>query len=401
MSADLDQLPCGYVRFHDDGIIEHCNELLTAWVGWPREKLIGKSIESIFTLSTRIFYNTHFFPLIKLHGHASEIFLNLKNQDSSDVAVLANATYEQNGKNSFIRCVFMKIQERKKYEQELLNARRTAEQALRENRQLAELTTSLEKQAILLDQQYQKQLSINENLLQFSKIISHDFQEPIRKIQLFADLIANDLPQENSRSRALCTKIDAAAKNLKVLATGLQQYVLVDTEKHYSLVDLNEIVAAAKTRARETRQFSNFTFEADRLPTIQGYRKQLELLFYHLFDNAIQFRHPDRTLEIKMEATTLSENVFKISKENFRYTEHVRIVFRDNGIGLSPQYSEYVFELLKKMDGSGEGLGLGLSLVKKIIHNHAGVISISSNPGLGTALEMTIPTQVEAHVEKE
>ena len=67
-----DVLPCGIVTFDDGGIIASANETLAAWLGYSPEELTGVSLESILTTPSRIFYQTHFFPLIKLHSKADE-----------------------------------------------------------------------------------------------------------------------------------------------------------------------------------------------------------------------------------------------------------------------------------------------------------------------------------------
>src|SRR5699024_9243616 len=122
-----DVLPCGYVAFSDDGAIKSCNSTLALWVGSGKDEFTGKNIESIFTVASRIFYHTHFFPLIKLHSVASEILLSLKCRDDRDLAVLATAEERPSSEGTIIHCVFVRAEERKKYEHELLQARRDAE----------------------------------------------------------------------------------------------------------------------------------------------------------------------------------------------------------------------------------------------------------------------------------
>lgn len=396
MDGTFDILPCGYLTFKDSGVITATNSTISSWLGYPREEMIGKSIESIFTIATRIFYNTHFFPLIKLHSKASEIFLSLKDNQNKDIPVLANATRIIDGDEHIIHCVFIRVEERKKFEQELLNARREAENALRENRDLSELTKSLEQQALELDKQYRHQMEVNEDLMQFSKIISHDLQEPIRKIQIFIDAIANDPGSILSdKGKAFSTKIDAAARKLKVLTKNLQEYIVVDTDKVFSNVNLNSILDAAKFRAVNLRQFTDFDMHTKSLPEMEGYEKQLELLFFHLIDNAIQFRDPSRKLVISVDSVLLKDNVFRGKTSQYRYQDHVRIIFQDNGIGFSEEYSENVFQLFKKLDTTTSGLGIGLPLVKKITQNHSGDVHVSSRQGEGTRFEIQLPLRIE------
>lgn len=394
MIETLDVLPCGYLSFKDDGTITTCNVTLANWLGYPKADLEEKKIENILTLASRIFYNTHFFPLIRLHSETSEIFLSLKGKNEKVIPVLANAKRSIEGGSPVIHCVFIRVEERNKYEEELLKAKREAEDAERQNKKLIELSKSLELQALELDKHYRHQVSMNENLLQFSKIVSHDLQEPIRKIQLFIDQIVHDNDTTLSqKSKMLSAKIQSSAMRLKTLTTSLQEYVVVDNEKLYQTVDLNEVIRTAKNRAANRRKFSDFDLEIGSSPVIEGYPKQLELLFFHLFDNAIQFRHRHRRLSIKVSYLVFEENVFRVSSDRYQYEDHIRISFEDNGIGFGKEYHDYVFQLFKKLDGSTLGLGIGLPLVKRIVQNHLGEIRVWSAQDKGSRFEIELPVR--------
>lgn len=393
--GNFDMLPCGYVSFRDDGVITGCNSTIASWLRYPREEIVGKSIEAIFTLATRIFYNTHFFPLIKLHSKASEIFLSLKTKDNRDVPVLANAERTLEQSHYVIHCVFIAVKERKKFEQELLEARRKAENALKENEELTALTKVLEENSIEIEKHHQHQIMMNEDLLQFSKIISHDLQEPIRKIQIFNDSILKDPGTIlTGKSKILSSKIEHAAARLKMLTASLEEYITIDYEKVYKEVDLNKVIETAKSRAADYRQFFELSVEMKQMPKLLGHPRQLELLFFHLMDNAIQFRSPARKLEIKISHLLLQENIFRTSRERYKYTEHLRISFEDNGVGFSEEYQDYVFQLFKKLDTSTSGLGIGLPLVKRIVQHHSGDVRVISAPGKGTRFEIQLPINV-------
>jgi len=391
MNHQFDVLPCGYVAFDDAGTIVSVNETLVSWIGFSKDELAGANIEKIFTVSTRIFHNTHFFPLIKLQSKVNEVFLTLKGKDGTDLPVLANAIRNTDTSPFTIHCVFMLVEERKKFEQELLNARRDAEDALTQNKRLVELTGSLQEYSVELDKQYRSQKKITENLLQFSKIISHDLQEPIRKIQIFADMIMRDTGGADQKNKNLATKIQSAAERLKALTAGLQEYIEVDAERLYRTVDLNEVVNLAAQKASRAHGYSDFDLQTDQMPNIEGYAAQIELLFFHLIDNAMKFRDPDKRLILKVESLVLEENIFRFTHERYKYVPHVRIRFCDNGPGIRNEYRNYVFQLLRKVDHTTTGIGLGLPLVKKIVDNHAGEIKIDSGIGSGTCFEIVLP----------
>src|SRR4051812_3901478 len=89
----LDTAPCGFVSVAEDGCIRQVNLTLAQRLGHQRDDLIGRRFESILTLSTRLFYQTHFFPLVKMHGRAQEVFLMLLARTGETVGVLCNAVH--------------------------------------------------------------------------------------------------------------------------------------------------------------------------------------------------------------------------------------------------------------------------------------------------------------------
>jgi phosphoserine phosphatase RsbU/P len=396
MTESFDLLPCAFISFRDDGTVLGCNNTLCAWLAYTKDDLIGKNIEYILTLPSRIFYNTHFFPLLMLQTRAEEIFLTLKRGNGESIPVLANAKREGNEENSVIYCIFIQVNERKKFEEELIRAKNQAENAVKENQHLLNLSKSLEQQSIELEIRYRDQIATNENLIQFSKIVSHDLQEPIRKLQILSDLIITDTDSTLSpRSKQASVKIVAQAKRLKELTKTLQQYVSIVNTPLYELVDLNGMISAAKVKAAQSRSFNDLDVDIENLPAIEGYPQQLEMLFFHLFDNAIKFRHPGRRLQVRVTAMVFDDNIFKMTKDKYKYAQYVRIKFYDNGVGFSNEYSDYVFQLLNKIDQSIPGLGIGLSLVKRIVNNHNGEIRVISEPGVGTQFEIELPLRMK------
>ena len=393
--ADLvNSIPCGVLVFDDGGKILETNETLQQWLGFAKHELENKTIDSILTLASRIFYNTHFFPLVKLHSSAEEIFLTLLTQNREDVPVLSNTVRREYEGRVVNICSFIRVFQRKKYEEEILQARRTAEDALRENEALQSLSRKLETRTQELDRQLQRMVAVNKDIVQFSKIVSHDLQEPIRKIRLFANMLEMKLPQSTELSRPVLGKIQSSADRLAHLTTGLHQYVNIDLAGDLRETNLNEVLAEAAEKVTNARAFNGLQLDSEPLPSIEGYPALLELLFYHLLDNAIKFRKPDQELVVKVKSTLLDENIYRALPDKYRFLEHVRIVFSDNGIGFDDQYKDYVFQLVKKIDPQSKGLGIGLALSKKIVDNHNGSIRIESRPGSGTQIFLVFPLRL-------
>jgi sigma-B regulation protein RsbU (phosphoserine phosphatase) len=91
----LNIAPCGILLFDDGGNVLRANKTLKDLLGYNDQELEGKTVDNIFSVATRIFYNTHLFPVIKLHSRADEIFLTLVTKDKMDIPVLSNTTSER------------------------------------------------------------------------------------------------------------------------------------------------------------------------------------------------------------------------------------------------------------------------------------------------------------------
>ena len=118
MDVLLDEAPCGFLIFNDEGVITQANKTLEIWLGFTSGELIGNKLESLLSIAGRIFYQTHFFPLLKLHGKAEEIFLTLRSKALDDVPVLVNATRREHNNETLNHCVLLPVYQRKKYEEE-------------------------------------------------------------------------------------------------------------------------------------------------------------------------------------------------------------------------------------------------------------------------------------------
>jgi sigma-B regulation protein RsbU (phosphoserine phosphatase) len=394
MDETLDFAPCGYVSFQDDGAVLAVNQTLADLLEIPKDKIIGRSVETILTVASRIFYHTHLFPLLKLHERADEIFISLRGKDKKDVPVLVNGKRRKSGDQYLNDFILMPIHERKKYEDEILSAKRKAEDQVKQNEQLILLTETLESRTHELDQQYTRLLAINKDLLQFSRIISHDVQEALHKMSVFTDKLSiEESSRLSEKGNKTLERITNAVQKANELMTGLTQFILTDSDVDVTQVDLNKAIKAAKLKAEKDAAFKDFEFIVDTLPEVQGNEVQLQAMFYHLIRNAIQFRNPKKRLTISLEHILLQENKYRSTKDKYKYTDHLKINFRDNGSGFDNTYNEYVFSLFKKIHNDSPGLGIGLSLAKKIIENHSGLIEVKSEPGQGTEFTIILPVK--------
>jgi anti-anti-sigma regulatory factor len=131
MDEPLNTAPCGFLVFADDGTILAANATLAGWLGRADGGLDRLHFESILPPGGRIFYQSYLFPLLKLHGRAEEIYLSLRAEGGGDVPVLANVARRRRDGASVNDCVFVPMRQRRRFEDEILAAKREAEEANR------------------------------------------------------------------------------------------------------------------------------------------------------------------------------------------------------------------------------------------------------------------------------
>ena len=129
IQEDLEDLyenaPCGYLSLRADGRIAKANRTFCSWTGYALEELIGKRVYDLLNIAGRIFYETHFAPLLRMQGFFHEVALNLVKKNGESFPVLVNAAerIDADGTLQFIRLTVFNATDRRRYERELLNAR--------------------------------------------------------------------------------------------------------------------------------------------------------------------------------------------------------------------------------------------------------------------------------------
>jgi PAS domain S-box-containing protein len=131
---DLEELyelaPCGYISTLPDGRIVRVNETFVRQIGRRREELLsGLKFQELMSKPGRVFYDTHFAPLIRIQGHVKEIACDLLRPGGTKLPVLVNAVQvtDAAGNPTSVRFTVFDATERRRYEADLLVARRRAE----------------------------------------------------------------------------------------------------------------------------------------------------------------------------------------------------------------------------------------------------------------------------------
>lgn len=138
--AGFDVVPCGVVTTTADGLITQANAMFAAMTGFEPEALVGrKRFTDLLTVGDRIYHETHFAPLLQMHGSARGIALEIVTAAQAQLPVLVNASLRRDdaGKPLAIHLAVFDALERRSYERELLRAKEDAERAERRAARLA------------------------------------------------------------------------------------------------------------------------------------------------------------------------------------------------------------------------------------------------------------------------
>ncbi len=393
MDDQLKHAPCGFVSIDDEGEIVSVNETFVKIVGGEEDAaFLGRRLDSFFTIASRIFYQTHLFPLLKLHGKAEEIFITLRSVSGQDIPVILNAARHQRTGPWLNEFVFLVVRERQKYEAEILAAKRAAEEAVRSNKQLIETQQELEGHARQLDREVTRLEQRNRELRRLSQVLYHDLREPVRKLFSFLELLrAESPPTPGTAVEFGLTRLEAAARRIDNLLRIVREYLLIDSNGgSLELVDLRKTLDRAAQRAKAAHS-APLNCELEGLPVLEGDPDQLEMLFFHLLDNTLKFRRPEVEPHVTIRAVDVKQNQFVALKGHYEYADFSRISYRDNSLGFEVVNPEAPFQLLNKATPSGSGLSMGLAICRKVAENHNGSISLDTRRGNGVEYTILLP----------
>jgi len=241
---------------------------------------------------------------------------------------------------------------------------------------------------------YMAQLEFqNKELEQFVYAASHDLKEPLRKINIYNSYIASAPGnQMDEKSRAFLAKSLQAVQRMNGLIEDLLSYAKVTSvAEGFETVHLNILIDEVISLFKEDFEARNVTIRRDDLPVIKGIPFQIKQLMCNLIDNAIKYKHPEKDGQITIETAMVSGKDLKGSASQLQ--KYYEITVKDNGIGFQPAFAGKIFEIFQRLPNSSvvKGSGIGLSICKKIVQNHNGMIKASGNPGMGAAFSIYLP----------
>ncbi|CAM4321994.1 PAS domain-containing hybrid sensor histidine kinase/response regulator [Gillisia hiemivivida] len=351
--------PCGYVSFLTDGTIYNINRTLLSWLNSTKEEIIYvKKFPDLFKIGGQIFFETHFFPLIRMQGFIQEINFDIVKKDRSSFPGLINVNeIPAKGKNPLTyRATIFDITDRKKYEKELMAAKKKAEED-------------------------------SHAKAEFLSTISHEIRTPLHAILGIGNLLSKTHLNEDQKEYARILLL--SSENLLGLVNNLLDLSKIEAEK----VELEKRDFNIKNMVKMLQQ----TFR------VKAAEKNIDLLV-EMDENVPQELSGD-PIKLSQILTNLIGNAIKFTKKGSVsiIIEHLEtgsneslFGFKvcDTGMGIPQDKLEAIFQEFSQAsyDVNLEygGTGLGLTISQKLLHLHKSEMKVQSIEGQGSEFSFEI-----------
>jgi phosphoserine phosphatase RsbU/P len=368
----FDEAPCGHLVAGTDGRLLVVNATLCRWLQYDRATVLERmKLPDLLSVGGRIFFQTHVAPLLRMQGSVAEVKVQLRRRDGSEVPVIFNAIERSWGGQPVIQLAAFVAEDRHKYERELLQQRRRAEELAAQNaqgqEQLAAARAEAEDRAIFAEK--------------LVGMVSHDIRNPLSVIHMSTVLLERGGISEQQRN--VVARISRAVDRVRTLIGDLLDFTQAKLGRGLSMnlrdMDLHQIigdsvadlqVAFAGREVRHVRGAGSgaCVADADRIVQAVG----------NLVSNAATHGAPGRPITV---TTTRTAHALTIAVHN-------------EGQPIPPELVPTLFQPLVRgtPERSGDGgIGLGLFIVQQIVQRHGGSAGVESTEDGGTTFTLTIP----------
>jgi len=305
-----------------------------------------------------------------------------RREDGSYASILDRAyiLHDPNGTPYRMLGSMLDISDLKKATEELARAKQVLEEKVAERTaQLQQLNEALE--------------TSNHELQQFASIASHDLQEPLRKIHMFANAIRERYDgQMPDDVRTHFNKIVRSTDRMRALIIDILNFSRLSAEvSFFKKTDLKVVFAEVVDDFELNIREKKAELTAGDLPEIDILPGQFRQVLHNLISNALKFSKPGVPPIIRLDAQCIRDKDFNSPADP--YGDYYRFSLTDNGIGFEEKFADDVFKLFQRLHSKDrfEGTGIGLAITKKIIERHNGAIAVHSKEGKGTIFEWILP----------
>lgn len=240
---------------------------------------------------------------------------------------------------------------------------------------------AIKKHKNIIEEQKKDLENLNLDLEEFAHIVSHDLKTPLHQILGLLHLIEEDFPNLEKDLMEKLAMIRNSSLESNALIDGVLSYSEAGkNQMDFESIDVDALVKSVIEHANNPNEVE--VTITSKLPTIKCNEYQFYQIFSNLISNAIKYNHLERR-KGKVNIHCSSNN------------EMFEFIVSDNGPGIPDDLQSKVFEIFQKAHHSEDidSTGIGLSIVKKLVNQNGGTISINSNLGSGSSFIFTWPVQ--------
>lgn len=250
--------------------------------------------------------------------------------------------------------------------------------------------TSLKKTERELRERIDELDMANAELKHFASILSHDLQEPLRKIKIFSEFMQESLElHEYDEADDYARRVRETANRMSTLISAMLHYThLGQTKLDHVTVSMNDVVSHVLCDLEERVMEKDAVIEVSKLDDVEGVEPYFYQLFLNLISNALKFQQGDASPHVRIWSEVEESGC-------------VSFFVQDNGIGFEQKYGTKIFEPFRRLHSrsSYEGTGIGLAACAKIALMHRGHIEAHSVLGEGSTFKVTLPIEQTKHGE--
>ena len=351
--------PSGYLSVLPDGTIVRINQTLLDWLGYTRDALVARvTFQSLLSIGSRMYYETHYAPLLRMQGFVKEIALDLRGADGRTLPVLVNARERRDeaGAAVLTRMIVFDASDRRRYERELLLARRKAEQVAKDKADLIAM-------------------------------LSHDIRNPLNAVMGAVQILErSDLTDAQRRfvhilkssSGHMLTLLNHV---LELSRAESSSFALVEAPFSLRAV-VDDLVTTYEAKARDKQLELRAAVDEQVPAELVGDPIAMRQILTNLVGNAIKFT--DRG-SVSVTVTTRDRAADAVT---------IDVAVADTGIGIAPEEIARIFNAFTQASYETAvkfgGTGLGLAIARKLLGLYGSTITVASTPGEGSTFSFSL-----------
>jgi PAS domain S-box-containing protein len=361
-----------------EGIILSWNLGCEMIKGFTSEEAIGKNYEILFPDFLReVNLPQKETEYARIHGRYE--LENWRRHKSGDIfwahVVLTKIVDDDGEFIGFVK-ITQDYSQRKNYEDEL---KKQKENLQKVNEELKKAKDDLiASNAEILIQKNEELTRINQDLDLFVYTASHDLRNPISNLEGLLQLITEQASYNNKELKPLFEMMNTSIEKLKKIIQELTEISKIQNSEadEDQFNALNELIEEVRFSLKVliSRNKAKIDVDIKSCSDIKFSAKNLRSILYNLVSNSIKYASFERDPEILIKTTR--EDKFCV------------LIIKDNGLGISKENQEKMFNKYKRFHDHVEGTGLGLYMIKRIVDNAGGKIEVESEEGIGSTFKI-------------